>query len=183
LIEVEGEVHVWRARFSDRETARQTLREILARYLGRSATEIELEMEDRGKPLLKGDEKLHFNLSHSGEILAVAVAFDLDVGIDVERIDPGRDVLKLAPRALAPEDADAVAAAPPEERSALFHRAWARREAVAKCLGTGLAGHTVEFSRSEGLSVVPIDFGPAYAAALAVGGELPPLRRFDFEPQ
>ena len=114
----------------------------------------------------------------------MAVALDREVGIDVERIDPNRDVLKLAPRALSPEDAGAVAAAAPEERSTLFHRAWARREAVAKCLGVGLAGHPVEQSlRDENLSFTALDFGPGYAGALALAGEMPPLRRFDFEPQ
>jgi 4'-phosphopantetheinyl transferase len=183
LIELEGEVHVWRAEYSGREAARGTLREILARYLDRPAGEVELEMGDSGKPRLPGDERLHFNLSHSGDLVAVAVALDREVGVDVERIDPGRDVLKLAPRALAPEDADAVAAAAAEERSALFHQAWARREAVAKCLGVGLAGHPVELPlRDEELSVVPLDFGSGYAAAMAVAGTMPTLRRFDFEP-
>lgn len=183
MLELEGEVHVWRAEFADREAAREVLREILARYLDRPAAEIELVPGDRGKPRLAGGEGVRFNLSHSGELVAVAVALDREVGIDVERIDPHRDVLRLAPRALAPADADAVAAAAPEERSALFHQAWARREAVAKCLGVGLAGHPAELSlRDEGLSVVPLDFGPEYAAALAVAGAMPQLRGFEFEP-
>lgn len=184
MIELEGEVHVWRAKFSSREAAREVLREILARYLDRPAAEIELEQDDNGKPRLPGEERLRFNLSHSGDLVAVAVALDREVGIDVERIDPGRDVLKLAPRALAPEDAVAVAAAPPEDQSLLFHQAWARREAVAKCLGVGLAGHPAELSLGdEELSVVPLDFGPEYAAALAVAGAMPPQRHFDFELQ
>ncbi|HMI82303.1 MAG TPA: 4'-phosphopantetheinyl transferase superfamily protein [Solirubrobacterales bacterium] len=184
MIELGDEVHVWQAELSGREAAHGALREILGRYLDRPAAEIELETGGRGKPRLPGEERLRFNLSHSGEIVAVAVTLDREVGIDVERIDPGRDVLKLAPRALPPEDADAVAASPPEERVALFHRAWARREAAAKCLGVGLAGHAAELSARDGkLSVAPLDFGPGYAAALAVAGEMPPLRRFDFEPQ
>ena len=184
MIELEGEVHVWRAGFSSREEARTTLREVLGRYLDRRAAEIEVEAGDRGKPRLPGDERLRFNLSHSGEIVAVAVALDREVGIDVERIDPSRDVLKLAPRALAPVDAEALAAAPPEERASLFHQAWARREAVAKCLGVGLAGHPVELSfPGEELSVAPLDFGPGYAGALAIAGGMPPLRRFELEPQ
>lgn len=184
MIELEGEVHVWRAEFTDREAARGTLREILARYLDRPAAEIELGQGDSGKPRLPDEERLHFNLSHSGDLVAVAVTLDREVGIDVERIDPGRDVLKLAPRALAPAEADAVAAAAPETRSLLFHQAWARREAVAKCLGVGLAGHPAELSLRDGeLSFVPLDFGPEYAAALAVAGAMPPQRCFEFEPQ
>jgi 4'-phosphopantetheinyl transferase len=183
LIELEGQVHVWRADFSGREAARWTLREILARYLGPVA-EVKLEVGDHGKPSLPGPGRLRFNLTHSGEIAAVAVALDLEVGIDVERIDPDRDLLALAPRALAPADAALVTAAASAERPVLFHQAWARREAVAKCLGVGLAGHAVELSlRGKELSVVPLDFGPDYAAALAVAGEMPALRRFEVGPQ
>jgi 4'-phosphopantetheinyl transferase len=184
LIELDGEVHVWRAPCSGREAAGGLLREILSRYLGRPAAEIELEAGDHGKPRLKGDERLRFNLSHSGRIVAVAVDSDLEIGIDVERIDAGRDVVKLAPRALALADAAAVAAAPPEQQAVLFHQAWARREAAAKCLGVGLGTSPVELPQpGDRLSVAALDFGPGYAGALAVAGEMPPLRHRVFESQ
>ncbi|HET9678409.1 MAG TPA: 4'-phosphopantetheinyl transferase superfamily protein [Solirubrobacterales bacterium] len=181
--DLDGQVHVWR---SDRsgDAASQALRRVLAVYLDASPEKIELETGPHGKPRLKGEARLRFNLSHSADLLVIAVTLDREVGIDVERIDPGRDAPALARRALPPEDAAAVATAAPEERAQVFHAAWARLEAVAKCLGTGLSVPAAEpATRREQLSVVALDLGPGFAAALAVEGEAPTVRRFELEPQ
>ncbi|MGN6557764.1 MAG: 4'-phosphopantetheinyl transferase family protein [Solirubrobacterales bacterium] len=183
MLDLDGQVHVWQADLSGRAATRP-LPLVLARYLDISPEAIELEAGPHGKPRLKGGARLRFNLSHSADLAAVAVAFDREVGIDVERIDPRRDALALARRALPAEDADAVADAPPEERPQVFHAAWARFEAIAKCLGIGLSVPAAELARRrEQLSVLALDFGPGFAAALAVEGEVPTVRRFELEPQ
>jgi len=172
---------VWRANPSGDGDA---LRRVLARYLDIPPETIELEAGPHGKPRLKGKTRLRFNLSHSADLAVIAVALDREVGIDVERIDPKRDALALAQRALSREDADAVAAAAPEERPQIFHAAWAQHEAVVKCLGTGLATDSAELARRrEQLSVLPLDFGPEFTAALAVEGAAPSVRRFELEAQ
>jgi 4'-phosphopantetheinyl transferase len=182
LLDPDGQVHVWRADLSG--DASRALRQILAGYLDASPEAIELETGPHGKPKLKSEPRLRFNLSHSADLFVVAVALDREVGIDVERIDPKRDVLALARRALPAEDAAAVAAATPEERPQVFHDAWARFEAVAKCLGTGLSVPGAELARrQEHLSVLPLDLGPGFAGALAVEGETSTVRHFELEPQ
>jgi 4'-phosphopantetheinyl transferase len=157
--------------------ARWALRTVLGCYLEVEPEEVELRLGPRGKPVLAATgESLRFNLSHSGELALIAVARGLEIGVDVERIDPRRDVLALAPRALGPEEAAAVREAPAGERSAAFHAAWTRREAVAKCLGVGLGAPLPEAAAA----VSALDAGPGFAAAVAVAaGEVPPLRRFD----
>jgi 4'-phosphopantetheinyl transferase len=183
LLELDGQVHVWRAGLSS-SGASGVLHQVLARYLDTTPDGIELEAGPHGKPKLKGEARLRFNLSHSGDLAVVAVALDREVGIDVERIDPDRDALALAQRALPPEDAAAVATATPAERPGVFHAAWTRYEAAAKCLGTGLRIDPTELAlRREQLSILPLDFGSGFAAALAVEGEAPALRRFELEPQ
>lgn len=168
-----GEVHVWRVE-PDRE--RRALRAVLAHYLEEDPAGIELRRGEHGKPeLADPSSPLRFNLSHSGVLALVAVTHERQVGVDVERIDSSRDVLRLAGRALDPAAAAAVRAAPPKERAVAFHEAWARREAIAKCLGTGLAAPLPPAP----VAVTALDAGPGYAAALAVAGNnLPPLRLF-----
>jgi len=183
MLELGSQVHVWQADLSG-GPASEPLRRVLARYLDSPPDAIELEAGARGKPRLRGEARLRFNLSHSADLAAVAVARDREVGIDVERIDPDRDALALARRALPPEDAAAVGAAAPEERPRVFHDAWARFEAVAKCLGTGLGVPPAELAlRGEQLNVLALDFGPGFAAALAVEGATPTVRHFELEPQ
>src|SRR5947209_8170396 len=164
----DDEVHVLRLGSGDRARAASAVREVLARYLGASPDAIRIVAGPHGKPELAGGE-LSFNLSHSGDIALVAVARARSLGVDVERIDPRRDVSALARRALDPAAATAVLALPAAERPVAFHRAWARREALAKCAGTGLGTPPPAGPRQ----VCDLDVGEGYAAALAVDGAAP----------
>ena len=136
-------IHVWWVELpadDGRTAARAALRGILAGYLGES--DPQLVAAPSGKPgLATAPERLSFNLSHSGGLALIAVApGDVEVGVDVERIRPRRDLARLAARWLPAADATAVVAAPPEEREAAFYAAWTRHEARVKCTGAGLAG-------------------------------------------
>jgi len=202
-----AEIHVWRAELerpewpphdllpaAERERAKRmrrprdrrrwaasrwALRSVLARYLDRDPAAIELSLSEHGKPTLDGVTGLRFNLSHSGELVLIAVAKGREVGVDIEQIDPRRDVLMLLERALDPPSAAAVRQAPPPARATVFHEAWTRREAVVKCAGSGLAGPPPEHP----FTVSALDAGPCYAAALAVSGpEAPALRCFELLP-
>lgn len=161
--------------------ARWSLREVLGRYLDEDPAEIELRLAEQGKPMLAAPSApLRFNLSHSGDRALVAVAWEREVGVDIERIAPRRNLVALARRALAPEEAEAIAAVPPPDRPAAFHAAWTRREAIAKCLGTGLWAPPVKGVETAASS---LDAGPGFAAAIAVtGSDLPPPQRFVIEP-
>jgi 4'-phosphopantetheinyl transferase len=186
-----AEVHVWRVRVNA-VPPDEALPWVLSRYLlpelhqldhpvasqvdaVRSA--IELVRDEHGKPRLATEpERLAFNLSHSGALALIAVTRGREVGIDVEREKPERDLAALAERALAPEDAAAVRAAGEEERAPLFYGLWARHEARLKCLGVGLGRPPAWPSPSVAVESLPID--PGYAAAVAVTGDAVPLRRW-----
>jgi phosphopantetheinyl transferase len=179
-----SEAHVWRIELpatGGREAARSATGEILARYLGerpvraaasgREAGAFAIVVAERGKPRLVGSPPpLTFNLSHSGGLALVAVAAGgVEVGVDVERLRPRRDLVRLAERWLPPGDAAAVAAAPDEGREETFYAAWTCHEARTKCTGAGLGGPP------PGADVVAtalkIDAG--YAAAIAWSGAAP----------
>ena len=154
-----GEIHVWLAR---RLLSRGALRAILQRY---SAVTLEFAHGPHGKPYLPDAPHLRFNLSHSGELLLVAVALDVEVGVDVERLRPMPDCLSLAQRFLAPEDAAALAGTPAPEREREFFVRWTRAEAMWKSRGGGLYGAGVSLDGD--WTVVPVDAGDEYAAAVA----------------
>ncbi|MBR0147325.1 MAG: 4'-phosphopantetheinyl transferase superfamily protein [Eubacterium sp.] len=79
----------------------------------------------------KGD--VHFNISHSDDYIAVAIA-DRPVGIDVEvKTDPD---LKVTSRFYSPAEQQAVRTASDPQRE--FRRLWTRKEAYVKCTGTGI---------------------------------------------
>lgn len=156
--------------------ARWGLREVLSRYLGGpDPAEIGLRGAENGKPeLVEGGTGLRFNLSHSEGLALVAVC-EREVGVDIERMAPGRDFLALAKRALDAEAVAAIQAAAPEDREEAFYAEWSRHEALVKCLGTGLAQPLPD----QPVRVESIAVAPGYAAAVAVAGEAPlPLRAF-----
>jgi 4'-phosphopantetheinyl transferase len=151
------------------------LRHVLALYLGEAEKKIALARDERGKPLLAADpDRIAFNLSHSGGLILVAVSRGREVGVDVERAKPERDLVALAERALRPEDGATVRAAPEAERTRVFYELWTRHEARLKCLGVGLAGEPTWPALPVAIESLPID--PGYAAALAVTGEAVPVR-------
>lgn len=169
-----AEVHVWRGGLDD------PLRRVLSRYLDRAPEEVRLANGEHGKPrLAEESDRLAFNLSHSGEIALVAVSRGREVGVDVERVRPERDLVALAERALAPEAAAAVREAAEPERARLFYELWTRHEARLKCLGIGLAARPPWPTPAVAVETLPVDSG--FAAAVAVAGEPVPLRCWTFD--
>lgn len=149
--------------------ARAALRVILARHLDAEPGDVPLRFGPHGKPELDLEPTpLRFNLSHSGDLALIALSAEREVGIDIEQVDPTRAFEDLACIGLDAESAAAVRGATPHDRPRLFYAAWTRREAIAKCLGVGLAGPQ---PNEPPVSVVPLDAGPGYAAALALAGE------------
>jgi 4'-phosphopantetheinyl transferase len=155
-------------------SSRWALREVLGRYLDQAPGEIELTLGEHGKPELAAPAAdLRFNLSHSADLALIAVA-GAAVGVDVEWIDPDRDFVALARRALGAEDVRAITASPPQLRAAAFYAAWTAHEARLKCDGGGFGGPPPPRE----LTAVSVDVGGGYAAAYAVADRRPRERRY-----
>ena len=121
--------------------ARGMLRGILGRYLGRAPEEVCFCYGPHGKPALAGEDSswLHFNLSHSSEIVLYAVSRNREVGVDVERIQTGFPALRVATQFFSAREVAALQALPAEARPPAFFACWTAREAYAKATGQGLA--------------------------------------------
>ncbi|MCB7137864.1 4'-phosphopantetheinyl transferase family protein [Cellulosimicrobium marinum] len=101
-----------------------------------------------GRPVLDGGP--HVSLSHTAGVFAVALA-DVPVGVDVETPPTAAAVRDVNP-SLHPRERAEIDASPADVRSAAFARAWTRKEAYLKALGTGL---------SRGLALDDVGAGPA----------------------
>jgi 4'-phosphopantetheinyl transferase len=154
-----GEIHVWRVQGLQSLAAS---RAVLRRY---TSGALEFAHGPHGKPYLRDAPQLQFNLSHSGGVSLVAVALDVEVGVDIERLRPVPDCLAVAGRFLAPRDAAALAETPAVEREREFFARWTRAEAMWKARGIGLYGAGVALDGD--WTVVPVEAGEEYAAAVA----------------
>lgn len=132
------------ARFAfDRDRARFVsahagLRRLLADRTGVPAPALRFELGRFGKPRLQHAPRCSFSLSHSGDHALVALADDEEIGVDLEAVHALPDVQALSARCLGPRERFAFAATPEAERELAFLRAWTRKEACLKALGTGL---------------------------------------------
>lgn len=138
--------------------AHARLREILARYAGASADALRFRVGANGKPSLVAPERLHFNLSHAGEVALVAVALR-PVGVDVERHDYAVECLDLAQHFFSPNERDALHALAHDPESVVlgFFNAWSRKEAYLKATGVGV---------TEGLHHFDVTLAPGQPAHL-----------------
>jgi 4'-phosphopantetheinyl transferase len=155
-----GEIHVWRVCLPDANAdAHAALRAILKRQ---TAAALEFALGPMGKPYLPAAPELKFNLSHSRGMALVAVALDVEVGVDVERFRPLPDYAAIAERYFPPGQPDVLDAHD-------FFRRWTRIEAMLKARGVGLLGAGTELPGP--WTVQAVDAGPEYAAAVAAEAE------------
>lgn len=140
------EVQLWL--FRGRTPGEVPLRQLLSTYLGVPAAALPIVRGPHGKPALATPARLHFNLSHSGDLTVVALSSAYEPGIDVEFPGRERPVQALARRYFTSTEADALAALPPERAAAAFLALWSCKEAVLKALGRGIAFglHRLEFA-------------------------------------
>lgn len=109
------------------------LRVILCTHFGFTNENIVLERDANGKPYLK-NELVHFNISHSESLVAVAVS-DRDVGVDLEKI---RDVnVKLVDRYFTKKEREYISVNLPDWQTRFFE-VWTKKEAILKMSGVGL---------------------------------------------
>ena len=92
-----------------------------------------------------------FSISHSGSWIACAASATGRVGLDVEAVDPARDIDALAAQAFDASQQAWLAARPAASRLGDFYRAWSTLEARFK-LGT-VAAATFDLSRP-GVAIV-----------------------------
>ena len=167
---------------------RGALRRILAGPLDVAPLAVPILEGAHGKPSLasRGRPPVGFNVSHSGDRFVVAVALDMEPGVDIERIRARRDLAGLARWSFSLAEQEEVAAAP--DPMDAFYRVWSRKEAVIKADGRGVAIGLDRFDVSAGepprlldarwegatpreaahWSLHSLEASPGYAAALAV---------------
>jgi 4'-phosphopantetheinyl transferase len=126
-------------------TVRGLLRELLGAALEQPASAITFEYGAKGKPKITGCDRrnLRFNVSHSAGWAIFALAWDREVGIDLEAatgLEKNENLFDLASRVLSQRELIIWHALPDDAaRRAAFLRAWTRKEAYIKAIGEGFA--------------------------------------------
>ena len=168
--------------------ARGVLRSLIGEYLSVSPRDLAFSYGEHGKPALSGPHggALTFNVSHSHELALIAIARDVELGVDVEAVRPMQDADDIASRFFSAREVVSLRALPAATRDTAFFTCWTRKEAYLKALGSGLAlpldGFDVTFAPGEPATLVvrgdeaeaerwsirELAPGPGYEGALVV---------------
>ena len=122
-------------------------RKVLSEAAGLLAGEITFSESEEGKPRALNAVGWDFNVSHSGDYVAVAVGRG-QVGVDLEQFRLVREMACIVDRYFHPDETAAWRAVAPSLREEAFFVLWSAREASMKCVGLGLA---------RGISVTRVD--------------------------
>lgn len=122
--------------------AHALLRIILGQYLKSDPRELCFTTNDYGKPSIVSPlvgKRLHFNLSHSGDLVLYAFAYESEVGVDIEQMCAGIDYNELATHYFSAHECTALDALPAALQEEAFFLCWSRKEAYIKARGKGLS--------------------------------------------
>jgi 4'-phosphopantetheinyl transferase len=181
--------------------ARGVLRVILGQYLGSDPADVRFIYGRNGKPSLAGEKeaRICFNVSHSHGLALYAFTYDRKIGVDVEYIDNKRAIAHIVERFYSPAEISAFNSLPADKQHDAFFTYWTCKEAYLKAEGTGLSFglDKVEISMTSETNVALaaingdaqkaalwslqiLEAAAGYAAALAVNGHAPGLKKWQW---
>lgn len=141
--------------------ARGWLRALLAGYTGAANPQmIRIDVAGNGKPYAADFPRIHFNLSHSQGLAAIAFSAASAVGIDLEKIRPIPDWHDIAAVVLNASQRAAIAAVAPPQQETEFLRQFTAHEACFKAKGAGAAEHK--------MTAVPLPAIPGYTGHICL---------------
>nr|WP_235998380.1 4'-phosphopantetheinyl transferase superfamily protein [Hymenobacter sp. BT559] len=166
---------------------RTAQRLVLGAYLGLPPASLHFEPGATKKPRLREAPELHYNVSHAGDWVLLAVA-EAEIGIDVERLAPQFAFQEVLDYSFSPAEKVFI------ERSAVpsqaFYQLWTRKEAFVKATGQGINAEFAQVPALDGQhrltssSQVPrwevstFNVAADYIGALAYPAALPGPRQF-----
>lgn len=107
-----------------------------AKELLETDDDLETCTDENGKPYFKNHPDFHFNISHSGNVIAVALS-SAPVGVDIEKLRNAN--LKIAERRFTDKEKAFV------KTNEDFFYVWTRKEAFLKRIGLGLKKSLLSF--------------------------------------
>lgn len=115
----------------------QQLRAYIWEQYGKEVSNLRFSYGEQGKPYLTEYPKVHFNLSHSGDYVVVALG-ESELGVDVEV--SSRNALAVAKRCFHEREYRELLCyeADPERLCQRFQQYWSMKEAYIKYTGKGL---------------------------------------------
>lgn len=119
------------------------LRDVLSYYTHCDPSSFEFERNASGKPSLRNAKgelaSLHFNLSHSVELIACVVSRSGKVGVDIEPLQHENAMVEMADHYFSQPEINSLRELDDAEQALRFSQIWTLKEAFVKARGEGLS--------------------------------------------
>jgi len=130
----------------DKETAllsKILTRTLLSEYIACDPLSLKIHKGKYGKPYLAQYPEVHYNVSHAGNMLCLAIS-DSEIGVDIEKEkDIEETVMQLC---CTKEEYDLLKSLDHESRRSNFFKTWCLKESFLKAIGRGLSRELKSFS-------------------------------------
>lgn len=150
---------------------RGLLRELIGKYAKVNPRNITFSYNQFGKPGFEQQAELKFNLSHSNGLAIIGFTIQMEIGLDLEKIDPAINVRQIARHFFAANEQKQIQELPADQQAAAFFKCWTSKEAFIKAHGQGLSLPLDQFE----VEVIP----DQPAAIKAVHWDLKPANTWD----
>lgn len=116
------------------------LKDILSKYTGQSRESITFNYNIHKKPFLDEKYELYFNMSYSDNLCLIGVSRFLDLGVDIELVNPLENISSLLDCFASPKEKQWTL-----ETSTLlrFYILWTVKESLVKAIGTGFLAESI----------------------------------------
>lgn len=114
------------------------LKSLLAYFSNKSEMKIDFSYGKIGKPFLSDNSNVQFNCSHSENGVVIAIALNLEIGIDLEQLSRKVNRSKLASFLFTPTELIAYNQLEDTHQQQFFIDLWTKKEAILKATGEGL---------------------------------------------
>jgi 4'-phosphopantetheinyl transferase len=115
------------------------LRILLGNAVNANPEQLRIHKAEYGKPYLADYPELAFNLSHTANKMVVAIAYDCELGVDIELCRARENLAALVDKCFAEEEKSHWQQLPESQQTYAFYRFWTRKEAFVKATGRGIA--------------------------------------------
>ena len=114
-------------------------KKILTKHLNIKPEFLRFSKGRHGKPILKGRNDFHFNISHSNNYWMMALSKDGEIGIDIEFHKDRKNMDDIVTSYFHSSEREEYNNQKSDtEKKVFFYHIWTRKEAYAKYLGMGL---------------------------------------------
>lgn len=123
--------------------SRVLVKTVLADKLGISPHQVNIQLHPNGKPFVQGSKAVYFNVTHSADVIILAVTEEGEIGVDIEQVDREFEWMRVD-SVLAPIEIEWIKENERMNSSSVYQRffqIWTLKEAYIKCTGEGMSRH------------------------------------------